>query len=134
MKKRCTLTFHIPLHFLMKFNKGKCEVLHLGRNNPRHQYVLGATQLESSLAEKHLGVLVDTKMAMSQQRALAAKKAKSILGCKRQTIASRSTEGFLPFYSALLRPHLKDSTPWKGPTLKQFTESQNHRITESQNS
>ncbi|GAB0179328.1 mitochondrial enolase superfamily member 1 [Grus japonensis] len=31
---------------LIKFNKGKFKVLHLGRNNPRHQYVL-----ESSLAE-----------------------------------------------------------------------------------
>ncbi|GAB0207674.1 mitochondrial enolase superfamily member 1 [Grus japonensis] len=26
---------------LMKFNKGKCQVLHLERNKPRHQYILG---------------------------------------------------------------------------------------------
>lgn len=40
---------------LMKFNKGKYKVLHLGRNNPMHQYMLGSTQLESSLIEKVLG-------------------------------------------------------------------------------
>ena len=40
---------------LVKFNKEKCKVLRLGRNNPLHQYMLGATQLESSLAEKDLG-------------------------------------------------------------------------------
>ncbi|KAK4806812.1 hypothetical protein QYF61_005608, partial [Mycteria americana] len=40
---------------LMKFNKEKGKVLHLGKNNPTHQYMLGATQLESSLAEKDLG-------------------------------------------------------------------------------
>ena len=37
---------------LMKFSKGKCKVLHLGKNNPMHQYMLGASQLEGSLAEK----------------------------------------------------------------------------------
>ena len=64
---------------LMKFNKEKCKVLHLGRNNPTHQYMLGATQLESSLAEKDLGVLVDTKLNRRQQRALAAKRVNGIL-------------------------------------------------------
>ncbi|KAK4826656.1 hypothetical protein QYF61_010641 [Mycteria americana] len=39
----------------MKLSKGKCKVLHLGRNIPMHQCMLGSAWLESSLAEDDLG-------------------------------------------------------------------------------
>jgi len=77
---------------LMKFNNERCEVLHLGRNNARHQYMLRATQLGSILAEKELGVLMDTKFSMSQQCALAAKKVCGVLDYIRQSLASRLRE------------------------------------------
>ena len=73
---------------LMKFSKGKCQVLPLGRNNPMHQYRLGAEGLESSLAEKALGDLVNSKLTMRQQHALSAKKANSFLHCIRRRVGS----------------------------------------------
>lgn len=56
----------------MKFSEHK--VLHLGCNNPMHEYMLWATQLDSTSAEKELGVLVDSKLQMRQQCALAARR------------------------------------------------------------
>jgi len=74
---------------LVEFDKGKCRVLHLGRNNPIHQYRLGADLLERSSMERDLGVLVDDKLTMSQQCALVAKKVNGILGCFKKSVASR---------------------------------------------
>ena len=67
--------------------KAKCKVMHLGWENPKHEYRLDNQWIDSS-HEKDFGVVIDEKVNKNQQRALMYQKANHALGCIKRNVAS----------------------------------------------
>lgn len=80
---------------LVKFNKGSCKVLSLGRNNPMCKDKPGDSRLESSFAGKELG---GPGGPLPHK-----KKASSLPYGIRKNMVSRAREVVLPLCLALLR-------------------------------
>ena len=91
----------------MSFHKANCRVLHFRHNNPMQCCRFEAAWLQSCTVEKHLGLLVDICLNISQQCAQVTKNVNSIVACIRNSTVSRSREVITPLYSAVLRAHLK---------------------------
>ena len=89
----------------MKFNKSKCQILHLGQANPVYTHKLRDERLESTPTENDLEVWVDGKLNMSQQCALAAKRANCVLRCIKHSVDRWLREVIVPLYTARVWPH-----------------------------
>ncbi|KAJ7417209.1 hypothetical protein WISP_66042 [Willisornis vidua] len=87
--------------YLMRFIRPSIRCCTFVKATPSISTVWGMNR-----PKKDLGVMVGERLGMTWQCALAAQKAKHVLGCIKSSVASRLSEGILPPSSALVRPHL----------------------------
>ena len=102
----------------MSFNTDKCSVIHLGRENRKHQYSLCGSVLRESTKERDLGIIVDSSMKFSEQCNIAIKNANTTLGLIRRTIKCKSQHIIMKLYKALVRPKLEYCVQAWRPYLK----------------
>lgn len=95
----------------MTFRKEKCKVLHLGSNNPVHQWMLGAIQMERA------GDPGGYQAEYWPECALAEKD--FILGCITESAGSRSREKIPVLYTAVVRMQLESCIQFWNPSKGQ---------------
>ena len=97
--------------WLMKFNAKKCKILHLGKNNPNHEYFMTngteVNKLDSTTCEKDLGVNVDPLLSFDNHINMACSKGRQLSGMILNTLTCRCSEILVPLFKAIIRPHLE---------------------------
>ena len=102
----------------MQFNTSKCKVMHVGHWNERVICNMGNHRLEEVEEEKDLGVLIHRTLSVSNNCAVAVKKANQMPGHIYRTVTHKSIQTVVPLYKALVRPHLEYCSRVWSPYLK----------------
>lgn len=93
--------------WLLRFNASKCKVLHIGANNPKHEYRMGDVVIETSECEKDLGVYVDSNLNFRGHVEQKVDTADKILRMIKRAYVYLDGDSVKKLFIALVRPHLE---------------------------
>ena len=100
--------------WLMRLNVSKCKVMHLGKRNSQHNYLMSSNYggklsilIEKTKEEKDLGVLISNNLKFTGQANKAASEANKKLGILKKTFRFRGTGLWKKLYTTYVRPHLE---------------------------
>lgn len=106
----------------MNLNTEKCEVMHIGRNNPRTDYNISKENVVHKLTkaseQKDLGVLVNPDMKWCKQICASSARANRILGQVLNGFSNHDSNIIKKMYTSLVRPHLEYAVSVWNPYLK----------------
>ena len=94
----------------MSFNYGKCKIMHIGKNNPRHEYFMRGNKLTTTEEERDVGVIFTSNLKPSAQCSKAAGCATSVLNQLKRNFHFRDRHIFVNLYKQYVRPHLEFSS------------------------
>ena len=97
--------------WLLKFNKEKCKIFHLGRNNKKTEYFIGTGNqripLEETVLEKDLGVHIDQNLNFKEHIKKTVKKASYTSYKILKNFTYRNDNILVPLSKSLVRPILE---------------------------
>ena len=105
----------------LQFNKGKCKVLHLGKNNSVHTYTMDGNVLDSTDVEKDLGVHVDKDLSFDYHIKETVKKANKVAGMISRFIEYKDKSIMVPLFKSLVRSILEYGNVIWFPCMKKHT-------------
>lgn len=97
--------------WLVMLNKGKCKVMHIGKNNPNYSYSLGNHQLDETEVERDLGVLISKDLKWASHCNKIAATANRTLGVLKRTFVSKDCTLWRKLYPTYVRPLLEFAMP-----------------------
>ena len=98
----------------MEFNVSKCKIMHIGRTNPRNEYLMNGQRVGTTDEERDIGVIISSNLKTSAQCREAARRANVVL----LQIHYRDKRIFIQIYKQYVRPHLEFSVPAWSPWLQ----------------
>lgn len=108
--------------WLLPLNVEKCSILHIGKNNPRYQYIANGSLIKPVNSQLDLGVVVSEDLCWSRHIQHIASKANRMSYLISKAFPSCSLENLGLFYKVYIRPILEYAGPVWHPTLQRDVE------------
>ena len=130
LQKAIDEMFQWTQKWLLQFNKDKCKILHLGKNNPKYNYTIGEEEnivnLSETELEKDLGIYIDPNLDLKKHIKSIVKKASHTSYKILKNFSYKTSSILVPLFKTLVRPILEyGNNVWTNKLKKYTTKIEN---------